>query len=40
MGKPDRKRPRLRKDDNIKINLKMMGCGCMEWIVLAQVRDW
>jgi hypothetical protein len=24
--------------DNIKINLRKTGCGCVNWIQLAQVR--
>jgi hypothetical protein len=42
-GKPERKkphgRPRRRCEDNIKMNLKEVGCGDMEWIYLAQDRD-
>jgi len=41
--KPDRKRtlgrPRHRWEDNIKMDLKEMGCGYMDWINLAQDRD-
>jgi hypothetical protein len=32
-------RPRRRWVDNIKIDLQAVGCGCMDWIELAQVRD-
>ena len=43
MGKPERKRslekPRLRWEDNIKMDLQEVGCGGMDWIELAQVRD-
>jgi hypothetical protein len=28
-----------RWEDNIKMDLKEMGCGCMDWIELAQDRD-
>jgi hypothetical protein len=30
---------RHRGKDNIKINLQEVGCGCMDWIELAQNRD-
>ena len=43
VGKPEGKRPlgrpRLRWEDNIKIDLQLVGCGCMDWIELAQNRD-
>jgi len=43
VGKPEEKRPlgrpRLRWDDNIKMDLQEVGCGVMNWIVLAQDRD-
>ena len=43
VGKHDRKRPlgrpRLRWEDNIKMDLQEVGCGCMDWIELAQDRD-
>jgi len=43
MGKPEGKRPlgrpRSRWDDNIKMDLKEVGCGGMDWIDLAQDRD-
>jgi hypothetical protein len=32
-------RPRLRKEDNIKMALQEVGCGDMDWIDLAQDRD-
>ena len=25
--------------DNIRMNLQEVGCGCMDWIGLAQYRD-
>ena len=43
VGKPEGKRPlgrpRPRWDDNINIDLQEVGCGCMDWIELAQDRD-
>jgi hypothetical protein len=43
MGKPGGKirlgRPRLRWEDNIKIDLQEVGCGSMDWIELAQNRE-
>ena len=30
--------PRLRWEDNIKMDLQEVGCGCMDWIELAQDR--
>jgi len=43
VGKPEGKRPlgrtRLRWEDNIKMNLKKVGRGGMDWIHLAQDRD-
>ena len=42
MGKPEGKRPlgrpRLRWENNIKMDLQEIGCGGMDWIVLAQDR--
>ena len=42
VGKPDRKRPlgrpRRRWEDNIKMDLQEVGCGCMDWNELAQDR--
>jgi len=42
-GKPDGKmpfgRPRLRWEDNIKIDIQEVGCGSTEWIELALHRD-
>jgi hypothetical protein len=41
--KPEGKRPlgrqRGRWEDNIKMDLQEVGCGCMDWIELAQDRD-
>ena len=43
VGKPERKRPlgrpRHRWEDNIKMDLKEVGCGGMDWIDVAQNRD-
>jgi len=43
MGKPEGKRPlgrpRLRWEDNIKMDLEEVGCGVMAWIDMAYDRD-
>jgi len=43
VGEPEGKRPlgrlRHRWEDNIKMNLQEVGCGCMDWIDVVQVRD-
>jgi hypothetical protein len=43
LGKPEGKRPlgrpRHRWEDNIKMDLKELGCGGMDWIELTQKRD-
>jgi hypothetical protein len=43
MGKPEGKRPLVRPrhkyEDNIKIELRGIGWGVMDWIHLAQDRD-
>ena len=43
VGKPEGKRPlgrpRRRWEDNIKMDLKEVGCGGMDWIELGQDRD-
>ena len=43
MGKLKGKRPlgrrRHRWEDNIKLNLREVGCGGMDWIELAEDRD-
>ena len=44
VGKPEGKRPlgRPRRGwvDNIRKALQEVGCGYMDWIGLAQDRDW
>jgi hypothetical protein len=43
VGKPEGKRPlgrpRHRWEDNIKVDIQEVGCGCVDWIGLAQDRD-
>ena len=43
VGRPKGKRrlgkPRHRWKNNIKIDLQEVGCGCMDWIELAQDMD-
>jgi len=43
VGKPEGKRPlgrpRLRWEDNIKMDFQEVGCGDMDWIEVAQDRD-
>jgi len=43
VGKPEGKRPlgrpRLRWENKIKMVLREVRCGGMDWIVLAQDRD-
>jgi len=40
VGKPEGRRPiggtRLRREDNIKMDLQEVGCGDMDWIDLAE----
>jgi len=38
-GKRPQERPRRRWIDNIRVYLQEVGCGYMDWIGLAQVRD-
>jgi hypothetical protein len=43
VGKPEGKRPlgrpRRRWEDKARMDLQEVGCGCEDWIVLAQDRD-
>jgi hypothetical protein len=43
VGKPEGKRPlgrpRRRWEDNIRVYLQEVGCGCVDWIGVAQDRD-
>ena len=43
VGKPESKRPlrrpSLRWEDNIKLDLQKVGCGGMDWIDLTQEKD-
>jgi hypothetical protein len=42
-GKPEGKRPlgrpRRRREDNLKTDIREVGCGCIDRIDLAQDRD-
>jgi hypothetical protein len=44
MGKPEGKRPlgrpRYRWEDGIRMDLREIGLGGVDWIRLAQDRDW
>jgi hypothetical protein len=44
VGKPEEKRPlgrpRCRWEDNIKMDLREIGWGDMDWIDLAQDSGW
>jgi hypothetical protein len=44
VGKPEGKRPlgrpRRRWEDGIRMDLREMGLGDVDWIRLAQDRDW
>ena len=43
VGKPKGRRPlgrlRCRWEDNIRMDLWELGCGCVDWMELAQDRD-
>jgi hypothetical protein len=38
-GKRSLGRPRRRWEDNIRMDLQAVGCGCVHWIGLAQDMD-
>jgi hypothetical protein len=38
-GKRQLGRPRRRREDNNKVDLQEVECGCVDWIELAQDRD-
>ena len=38
-GKRPLERPTRRWEDNIKMDLREVGCGSMDWIELAQDRE-
>jgi len=44
VGKPEGTRPlgkpMRRWEDNIKMDLQEVGCGCIDWMELAQDRDY
>jgi hypothetical protein len=43
VGKPEGRRPLGRprhRWEGIRMNLRKIGCGGVEWIQLAQDRDW
>jgi hypothetical protein len=43
VGKPEGRkqlgRPRRRRENNIRMDLRKVGCGCVDWMKLAQDRD-
>jgi hypothetical protein len=39
VGKPEGGRPWRRWEDNIRMNLGEVGCGCVNWMELAQDRE-
>jgi hypothetical protein len=39
VGKPEGRRPFGRWEDNIKMDLREVGCGGADWVDLAQDRD-
>ena len=38
-GRRPLKRHRRRWEDNIRLDLREVGCGCVDWMELAQDRD-
>jgi len=43
VGRPEGRRPlgrpRHRWEDNFRMDLREVGCGCVDWMELAQDRD-
>jgi hypothetical protein len=43
VGKPEGRRPlgrpRRRWEDNIRMDLRQVACGCVDWMELVQDRD-
>jgi hypothetical protein len=43
VGKPEGRRPlgrpRRRCEDSIRMDLREVGCGCVDWMELVQVRE-
>jgi hypothetical protein len=43
VGKPERRRllgrPRRKWEGDIRMDLREVGCGCVDWMELAQDRD-
>ena len=43
VGKPEGRRPlgrpRQRWEDNIRMGVREVGCGCVDWMELGQDRD-
>jgi hypothetical protein len=39
VGKPEGRRPRRRWEDGVRMDLREIGLGGVEWIPLAQDRD-
>jgi len=43
VGKPEGKRqlgkPRRRREDNIKMDVQEVGCGCFDWTELTRDRE-
>ena len=38
-GRKPLEKPRRRWEDNIRMDLREVGCGCVDWMELAQDRD-
>jgi len=39
VGRRPLDRPRRRWENNIRMDLRVVGCGCVNWMELAQDRD-